>query len=373
MSRSFKHHYVPEWYQRRFMLKDETAYYRLDLNPEIITRPDGTQHKKGEIKTKGPGKFFYEIDLYTTKYFSIENDDIEKYLFGKIDTRGSLALSALVSKNWMAELHPHFIHFFDYMDAQRIRTPKGLKWIISLFKPKDYNDLLHKMQIVRRMHCTMWVEATMEIVSAEESEVKFIVSDSPITQYNAAYDLDSKQCQFPHDPGIELIGTRTVFPIDLNHCVILTNLEYVRSPETTDGTKVRTNARFFDDTIANYNDIARGRKLTKDEVLGVNYILKTRATKYIAAAKEEWLYPEKYIGLVKWESLDHIFRSDKLLSKGYPGEIFMGGKDGKLIATQDEFGQKPKTHEEWEAKEKQAQELNAHVLKLLEKERENRK
>jgi len=374
MDRSFKHHYVPIWYQKGFMLKKQTAYHQLDLHPETINiKPNGEEVKEKALKKKGPGKLFFEVDLYTTKYFGVENDEIEKRLFGKIDAQGSLALPALVSKNWIKELHPHFVNFFEYMDAQKIRTPKGLNWILSVLKPSDYNELLHKMQYVRRMHCTMWVEATMEIVSAEDSDVKFIVSDTPITTYNSACDLTSSHCNFPYDPGIELIGTRTIFPIDLNHCVILTNLEYTKSPEKTDGMKTRTNARFFDDTIANYTDIHRGRKLDKESVLGINYILKKRANKYIAAANKEWLYPEKYITVKSWSELDRILISDKFKSMGYPGEIFMGGENGKLLMTQDEFGRKPKTQEEWAKKEKQAQDMNKHVKMLLDKERKSNK
>lgn len=179
MDRSFNHHYVPIWYQKGFMLGGQTAYHQLNLDPKTINiKPNGEEVKEKTLKTKGPGKFFFEIDLNTTKYFGVENDEIEKRLFGKIDAQGSQALPALVSKDWMKELHPHFVNFFEYMDAQKIRTPKGLNWILSVLKPSDYNELLHKMQYVRRMHCTMWVEATMEIVSAEDSDVKFIVSDT---------------------------------------------------------------------------------------------------------------------------------------------------------------------------------------------------
>ena len=374
MDRSFKHHYVPIWYQEGFMFEGQTAYHQLNLDPKTINiKPNGEEVKEKTLKTKGPGKFFFEIDLYTTTYFGVENDEIEKRLFGQIDAQGSLALPALVSKDWMKELHPHFVNFFEYMDAQKIRTPKGLNWILSVLKPKDYNELLHKMQYVRRMHCTMWVEATMEIVSAEDSDVKFIVSDTPITTYNSACDLNSRQCSFPYDPAIELIGTRTIFPIDLNHCVILTNLEYTKNSDDTDGMKKRTNARFFDDTIANYNDIHRGRKLDRESVLSINYIMKKRANKYIAAAKEEWLYPERFITIKSWSDLDKILISDKFKSMGYPGEIFMGGENGKLIMTQDEFGRKPKTKEEWEKKEKQAQDMHKQVQMLLDKERKTNK
>lgn len=369
MQQSHKHHYVPEWYQRRFMFDEQTAYYRLDLSPKCIKTPSGKVIKKGEILCRGPKKFFYEIDLYTTRYFSIENDEIEKFLFGKIDTEGSKAISAMASPDWMREIHPHILNYYEYMDAQRLRTPKGLEWLTKILKPKSNNDLLFKMQEIRHLHYTMWAESSMEIVSAEESGVKFIVSDNPVTLYNSVFYPANSQCKFPFDPGIELKGTRTIFPLDLNHCAILTNIEYARSPGKFKAANPRTNPRYFDQTVVKYDEIIRERTLNEQQVLAINYILKSRAHKYIAAAKEEWLYPEKRLKKKDWRSFDKVFVSKSVKLLGRNGEIFIGGKDGKLLVTQDEFGRKPKSKEEWEEKENQAQAMYEHVMKLLNKEK----
>lgn len=43
---SHRHHYVPKWYQKRFMLQGQTSYYRLDLFPEQIKTPNGKIIKK---------------------------------------------------------------------------------------------------------------------------------------------------------------------------------------------------------------------------------------------------------------------------------------------------------------------------------------
>jgi len=301
----------------------------------------------------------------------LENDDIEKYLFGKIDTDGAAAISAMASPNWMREIHPHIINYYEYMDAQRLRTPKGLNWITKVIKPTSYNELLLKMQDVRQMHCTMWAEASMEIISANDSTVKFIVSDNPVTFYNSAFYPGNMQCVFPFDPGIELKGTRTLFPLDLNHCAVLTNLEYARSPGKIKANKPRTNPRYFDDTIIKYDDIIRERELKENHVLTINYILKTRANRYIAAADKNWLFPEKYLRKKDGGSLDKVFVSKSTKLFGRDGEIFIGGKDGKLLATQDDFGRKPKSKKEWEEKEKQAQAMHEHVMKLLQKEKKN--
>ena len=371
MQQSHKHHYVPEWYQRRFMLAEQKSYFRLDLSPEVITTPSGKKIKKGEFLTKGPNKYFYEIDLYTTRHFGQENDDIEKYLFGKIDTIGARAVSAMVSKDWMQELHSNIVNYYEYMDAQRLRTPKGLIWLMRVLKPKNYNELLNKMQSIRKMHCTMWAEASMEIVTAYDSEVKFIVSDNPITFYNQAYYPGNAQCKFPFDPGVELKGTRTIFPLDLNHCAVLTHKEFARSPGKLKAKKPRTNARFFDDTIIKYDDIIRERSFNEQKVCAINYVLKSRAHKYIASARKEWLFPEQTLKVKDWSALDKVFISKSTKLYGRDAEIFIGGKDGKLIASQDEFGRKPKSREEWEEKERQANQMHEHVMKLLAKEKSN--
>ena len=369
MQQSHRHHYVPEWYQRRFMLEGQTAYYRLDLQPETIKTPNGKVIKKKEILHKGPTRFFYESDLYTTRFYGVENDDIEKRLFGKIDTDGALALDAITSGDWMRKIHSHFTNFFEYMDAQRLRTPKGLNWLTYVTKAKNYNDLLIHMQRVRQMHCTMWVEGVMEIVSAENSEIKFIISDNPVTLYNPVFYPANKACEFPLDPGIHLVGTRTIFPLDLNTCAIITNLEYARSPGRNKANKQRKNARFFDRTIARYDDIIRDRKLNSRGVAALNYIIKSRAHRYIASANKDWLYPEKSIKSNDWFNLDKTLLTRKFRLLGRNGEVFIAGKDGKLMATQDDFGNKPKSKSEWDEKEKQMLAMKEHVENLLRKER----
>ena len=326
--------------------------------------------RSGEILNKGVDKFFYEIDLNTTKYFDIENDDIEKYLFGMIDKNGALAINSVASissPNWMKGIHDNITNFFEYMDAQKLRTPKGLAWIKKVLNATDHNDALFKMQTIRQMHCTMWAEAFMEIVSAEKSSVKFIVSDNPVTVYNSCCYPKSKYCNFPLDPGIQLKGTRTIFPLDLNHCVILTNIEYIRKP--IEAIKLRTNPRAYDTTLIKLLDIVKDRFLKEKEVFAINYILKNRAHKYIAAAEEEWLYPERYLKRNDWSKFDSIFYPNTipLSIKGTGGQIYIGGKDNKLIYAQDEFGRKPKSKKEWDEKDKESQMMYEHLMNLLKK------
>lgn len=373
MQQSRRHHYVPEWYQRRFIPKGDTSYYRLDLHPEIVRTPRGDIIRKSELLRKGPTKFFHQIDLYTTKYFGVENDDIERYLFGEIDSKGSLALAALTDENWMEKMHGHVINLYEYIDAQRLRTPKGLNWLTKRFNPRDHNELLISMQSVRKMHCTMWAEASLEVVSAKKSSIKFIVSDNPVTFYNSEIYPGNISCQYPFDPSLALQGTRTIFPLDSEHCIILTHKQFARKPGKFKAKKPRINARYFDSTVINYHDFIRERYFSDKMVASINYIIKARAERYIAASNPEWLYPEIVLKNTDWASFDKIFisKSSKLI--GDKVEIFLGGKNGELIATQDEYGRKPKNRKEWEEKEKQARAMHEHILRLLKQHRSESK
>jgi hypothetical protein len=47
-------------------------------------------------------------------------------------------------------------------------------------------QLMFEVQGIRMLHCTIWVDGVREIVSAENSDDKFITSDHPVTIYNHA-------------------------------------------------------------------------------------------------------------------------------------------------------------------------------------------
>jgi hypothetical protein len=337
-SKRKKHHYVPIWYQKGFIEKGENILFYLDLDP-IKVLPDGRQINPKSLYKWGPGNCFCEKDLYTIKFFGIRNDQIEEILFGKIDNNGRGAIYALKSQDFET-LSKSFEEVFIYMDAQKLRTPKGLDWIRSNYFQLSHSELLMEMQFLRTMHCTMWVEGVMEIVSAEDSDIKFIISDHPITIYNYACAPDSKRCKYPDDPPTAWKASQTIFPLDLNHCFILTNLEYARDPDKVDPLTSRTNPRHFADTLTRWDTVIRKRRLNSKEVCAINCIIKKRAHKYIAAAKQEWLYPEKSFPDNEWKSLHKILLPSRDEIWRFGGEVYVGGKDGKLLWYQDDFGRR---------------------------------
>ena len=339
---SRQNHYVPKWYQKRFIRGARGTLHRLDLDPPKTELPYGRAITGKNVQLRSPKRCFVEKDLYTTRFGRTLNDEVERFLFGPIDTSGAVAVRAFADNDPQA-IHHHFQSFFEYLNAQKLRTPKGLDWIEIRYPRLTQVDLMGEMQRLRNMHCTMWVESVREFVSAEHSDVKFIVTDHPVTAYNAACAPESSMCQYPDDPPVALNGTQTVFALDADHCLILTNLEYAKDPHTVDPLAPRQNARYSGSTIVRTNAMIRSRSLSRDEVLSINSLLKARSRRFLAAYEREWLFPEE-AGTVAWEDIGKVLLppSDGLWDFG--GEIFVGHKDGST-SYRDPFGRAEPGHE----------------------------
>jgi len=201
-----------------------------------------------------------------------------------------------------------------------------------------------EMQAIRNLHCTIWMEGVREIVSAKNSDIKFILSDHPVTIYNYAYPPECEQCSIPNDPSIALKGSQTIYPLDMNHCLILTNYEYAENPNIENPTENRINPRPIRNgiCIAQTDAFIRSRFLNESDVEKINFIIKKRAYRYIAAPKKEWLYPEKNIQL-KWTELKEALLPPKDELYQFGGEIYVRYKDDSVYY-QDAFGRTTTTH-----------------------------
>ncbi len=335
MSVSRNNHYVPQWYQRRFLSGDLSKLHYLDLNPDTITLPDGTVKTLNSRSKRTTTTCFFQKDLYTTFFGSHINDEIERLLFGEIDSTGAEAVRAYIGDD-LEEKHKYFREFFSYIDSQKIRTPKGLDWIKDHYPNLNQVDLMVEMQAIRDRHCTLWTEGVREIVSAENSTIKFILTDHPVTVYNYACDPSSEYCVYPKDPSIALKATQTLFPLDENHCLILTNLEYAKDPDSQNPLEKRTFPRLVRTSMARTDTLIRTRQLDKNEVATINRIMKQRARQYIAASNEEWLYPENIISS-NWQDLRAVLLPPKDELFKFSGKMIVGFDDGGSYY-QDEFG-----------------------------------
>ena len=330
-------HYVPRWYQRGFLLPDRNKLCYLNLSPDTINLPDGSAKALNALHHNAPSQCFYETDLYSTFFGSHINDEVEKKLFGDIDDKGARAVRAFLEDD-AAEWHRYFQDFFIYLDAQKLRTPKGLDWLKAQYPQLEQNALMREMQGVRTYNCTIWSECVREIVSAKNSGVKFVISDHPITIYNYARPPDHGLCAYPNEPSIALKASQTIFALDKERCLILTNLEYAKKSETTNPVEKRTFARHIRQSVVQTNKFIRKRDLRDDEVVEINYLLKKRARRYIASGNEEWLYPEEsYKGT--WSDIKRVLSPPEDELWHFGGEIFAGFEDGGVYY-QDAFGRK---------------------------------
>jgi hypothetical protein len=340
-----ENHYVPCWYQERFLpTSGERKFRYLDLKPEIIRDDKGRPHTKKALFRWGATSCFKETDLYTVQYGQFESTDIEKFFFGRVDDQGRKAIEFFTNYNGFDKIDGDpkeaFHGLLNYMSIQRFRTPKGLKYLSSLIKTTNKNLLLIAMQELQDLHCAIWTECVWSIVDANHTRTKFIVSDHPITLYNREVFPDSETCRSFTDPDFRMNGTHTLFPLSPTRILILTNLSWVRNPYGG-GTKLRPNPKLFRSAMFNFTAIHTGRELDEVEVNQINFIIKRRAERFIAAAQEEWLYPEKAIPSTHWRKLDDLYL---LMPDPRPihmgGEIILGYEDGQSTAF-DEYGRRP--------------------------------
>lgn len=333
-------HYIPQWYQKGFMSdRDDQLCH---LTRREFPLPNGNLKVKTFQKWHTPAQRFYGEHLYSTFFGEEINDEIEQKLFGPIDDNGSKAVRAFLTDD-QNEWHHNFDDFFTYIDAQKLRTPKGLDWIRSKYPELNQLKLMIEMQSLRTMHCTLWAEGVRELVSAEDTDVKFIVSDHPITVYNYACPPGSEVCKYPNDPDISLKGSQTIFPLDKNRCLILTNLEYAQDPVNANPLEQRTNATRIRRSMVNTIEFINTRKLNADDVTKINHIIKNRAKASVAAGKEDWLYPERDI-TCDWAELRHVLLPPKNELYRYGGEIYAHFEDG-MVHYQDAFGRTTQPNE----------------------------
>jgi len=334
-------HYVPQWYQEGFREPGSSTLAYLDLSPRNITLPNGQKKEERSRFNWPPAKCFRQRDLYSTFFGAAVNDEIERRLFGEIDTNGAHAVRAFAGADeneWIRR----FEDFFIYIDAQKLRTPKGLDWLRAQYPGLNQNELLFEMQGVRTLHCSIWSTGVREIVSAEDSAVKFITTDHPVTIYNYALPPEAPLCADPNDPSIALKASQTIFPLGRDHCLILTNLEYARDPATNPLEK-RTFARNFQQTMVLATAMIRERKLTADDVARINFVLKKRARRFVAAGREEWLHPERVVQ-VGWRDLRETLRPPEDALYHFGGEMYASYTDGR-VHYQDEYGRTEKPRE----------------------------
>lgn len=342
MGKSRDNHYVAQWYQKGFFEPGANQLAYLDLTPDRVPLPDGQFITKRTRFHSPTSRCFLQTDLYSTFFGAAVNDEIERMLFGEIDRKGALAIRVFQGDDVCAWMQ-HFETLFEFLDIQKLRTPKGLDWLRTQYPPPlSQNELMREMQGLRLMHSTLWSECVREIVWAEGAEVKFVISDHPVTIYNPALPPSAAECAYPHDPSIALKGSQTLFPLDRDHLLILTNLEYARDPQA-DPLEKRTFARGYRTTLTRSDAFIRTRKLSTDHVRAINQVISARAKRYLAGGRQDWLAPARPSAR-DWKQVAPILVPPKDELWPFGGEIFIKTKDGRTLY-QDEHGRSEPEHQ----------------------------
>lgn len=333
-------HYVPQWYQKRFLPNGQVnqELYYLDLKPDVFIDPRGTIHQKLNPRRQGFKNCFAKEDLYTTSLGGVTSTEIEQHFFGDIDRNGHKAVDYFESFAHPSIGEDEYNHMVLYMSTQKLRTPKGLEWLSNKVGTTDKNLILGLMLKMRQLYCAIWTECVWLIADASLSNTKFIISDHPITIYNRVCGPRSQMCRGANDPDIWLNATQTIFPLSLNKVLILTNLNWVRNPYQSE-VGLRPNPELLRDAMFKFTDIQTLRFLSEQEVREINFIIKSRAFRFIAASIKDWLYPERYVSKSRWSVFGDgylLMPDPRPINAG--GELFWGNYDGTSTGAIDSYG-----------------------------------
>jgi hypothetical protein len=343
-SDEFRHnHYVPRWYQERFLPADrkQRELFYLHKEPRTVRDGRGRQITLPEVERQALKNCFAERDLYTVTFRGISSTQLERSFFGEIDREGRKAVNFWTRYDHTAYAGKALQPLLAYLTTQKLRTPKGLDWLARQIGSRDPRVTLAAVVRFQLLFGAIWSECIWHIADASNSRTKFIVSDHPVTLYNRECSPLHELCRGSGDPDIRFNGTHTIFPLSMEKVLILTNRSWTTNPYDSP-TKMRPNPQLERDSIFNQTEIQIGRQLDEDEVRRINFIIKNRAYRFIGAAEQEWLYPERHLPRkVKWGKLGDrylLFPDPRELH--YGGEIVIGFTGGGTMS-RDAFGRTP--------------------------------
>lgn len=323
-----RNHYVPQWYQRRFLAAGSSQQWYLDLKPDVIPLQNGKTTTRKAMRRLGPISCFEQDHLYTLVFGPYATDVMEKRFFGTLDSTGEKSVPFFANFSVREGVHPAFRGLLDYLSAQLFRTPKGLQMLRALSGTDQHQALLLVLQRFWQLFQTIWTEGVWEVVECKDSPTKFILSDSPVVSYNPQVYPGSAEARTFGMARFERIGTRMLFPIDSDHCLVITNLQYVRNPNAGP-LRIRENPRYYGDTLFDLRKIQRGRQIDEAEVVAINHVLKSHAVRYVAAAEKSWLFPERSIGKTPWPKVGgRYFLMPDPRKVSFTTGVYVGYDDG---------------------------------------------
>lgn len=172
-------HYVPVWYQRRFLPAGHSSFHVLDLAPDRHANSRGQIFASRSRHILGPKKLFLEKDLYTTRFGAFLSTEIERVFFGRVDRVAGRTFeywSNFDHSDYDSEL---FEAFLTAASLQKLRTPKGLRWLRAAIKASSGNDVLFAMQGMQNMHCAHLVGSDLGSCRRSSRRPRFLAVRSP--------------------------------------------------------------------------------------------------------------------------------------------------------------------------------------------------
>jgi len=334
-------HYVPQWYQRQFIPADRTdrELYVLDLKPDSFRDGAGVRRQRKALRRTGTRKCFAIDNLYTTRLGGMESRELERVFFGDVDAHGKEAVEFFTRFDHDRVSGEALEMLMMYMSTQKLRTPKGLDWLVNQTGRRRRGDVLGHLTALRTLYGAIWAECVWQIADASQSETKFIVSDHPVTVYNRSCAPGHPSCRGANDPDIRLHATHTLFPLSGERLLIFTNRSWACNPRRPP-VEPRPNPNLFRRAMFNFLEIQTRRQLSEQDVWTINCIIKRRAYRYIAAAREEWLYPERHVRF-NWRAVgdEHLLMPDP--RSLHPGAEMIMGYTGGRTSAMDTFGRRP--------------------------------
>jgi hypothetical protein len=136
----FRHnHYVPRWYQQRFLpagRKQRELFY-FHKEQRAVRDSKGRNHSLPEVERRTLRNCFAQRDLYTLAFRGILSTEFERSFFGQVDNKGRNAIAFWTEFDHTSIDPDAFLTILTYLSTQKLRTPKGLDWLAARVGSRD--------------------------------------------------------------------------------------------------------------------------------------------------------------------------------------------------------------------------------------------